>query len=167
MRKILSILLTAVIPILGISGFFWETAALSAKQPIEFNHKKHRDIGLPCRTCHQYFEEHASAGMPRVEVCMLCHTAALTQNPEEEKIREYAKRGEEIKWLRLYRLPDHVYFSHRRHVVLGKLECTTCHGRIGESTKPPIKPAVELKMKDCLACHQRMAQDTDCYACHR
>lgn len=167
MRKILPLLLIVIIIVLGVSGFFSETAALSAKQPIEFNHKKHRDMGLPCKTCHQYFEEHASAGMPGVEVCMMCHTAALTQSLEEEKIREYAKRGEEIEWVRLYRGPDHVYFSHRRHVVLGKLECTTCHGRIAESTKPPLKPVVEVKMNKCVACHQKMGKDTDCYACHR
>ncbi len=98
---------------------------------------------------------------------MMCHAEALTQNPEEEKIREYAKRGEEIKWVRLYRVPDDVYFSHRRHVVLGKLECTTCHGRIGESIKPPLEPEVELNMDMCVACHQKMEKDTDCYACHR
>ncbi len=166
MRKLLPLLIVITF-ILGIGVFLSETSELNTKQPIEFSHKKHRDLEIPCSVCHQYLEEHASAGMPGVEVCMMCHTAALTQIPEEEKIREYAKRGEEIKWVRLYKVPDHVYFSHRRHLVLGKLECTTCHGGIGESIKPPLEPEVELTMEMCIACHQKMGADTDCYACHR
>lgn len=167
MRNLQPPVLIAIILFLGIGSFFSETAELSTKQPIEFNHKKHKEIKIPCGTCHQYFEEHASAGMPDVEICMMCHTAALTNNPEEEKIREYAKQGEEIKWVRLYRVPDHVYFSHRRHVVLGKLKCTTCHGSIGESIIPPLEPEFEVTMDMCIACHQKMEANNDCYACHR
>ncbi len=166
MRKLLPLLIVVIL-ILSVGVFFSGTTELNTKQPIEFSHKKHRDIELPCSVCHQYFEEHASAGIPGGEICMTCHTVALTQNPEEEKIREYAKQGVEIKWVRLYRVPNHVYFSHRRHVVLGKLECTTCHGGIGESIKPPLGPEVELTMDMCIACHQKMGADTDCYACHR
>lgn len=166
MRKWLSLLLVIIIiRFLGVSHpIFAEPSTL---QPIEFSHKKHSDTGLPCDTCHQYFEDHASAGLPGVDVCMMCHTAALTQSQEEEKIREFAELGKEIEWVRLYRLPDHVYFSHRRHVVLGKLECSTCHGGIGESIKPPPKPEFEVAMPTCIACHQKMGADTDCYACHR
>lgn len=166
MRRLLFFLIIIiVIKFLGFSHSI--TAEPSTSQPIEFSHKKHLDKGLPCSTCHQYFEDHASAGMPEVEVCMMCHTAALTQNQEEEKIREFAGLGKEIKWVRLYRVPDHVYFSHRRHVVLGKLECSTCHGGISESIKPPPEPEFELTMDVCIACHQKMGADTDCYACHR
>ena len=55
---------------------------------------------------------------------------------EEEKLAQYAERKAEIRWVRLYRVPDHSFFSHRRHVVLGKLECKTCHGAIEASDVP-------------------------------
>ncbi len=73
---------------------------------------------------------------------------------------------EEIPWKRLYRVPPDVYFSHRRHVVLGEIECQTCHGDIGKSSMPPSRP-LKISMKKCLKCHERRNVNNDCISCHR
>ena len=85
---------------------------------------------------------------------------------ENRKLMEYIKSGKEIEWQRLYRAPEDVYFSHRRHVVFGNIECKTCHGDIGESSKPPSK-ALKITMKNCMDCHEEKEANNDCIACHR
>jgi hypothetical protein len=137
-----------------------------AGQPILFNHKKHTEQGVECASCHRFFKTQTFSGMPTLSTCLECHKDPITENPEEEKIREFQKRGEEIPWKRLYREPDHVFFSHRRHVVLGKIDCQTCHGAIGQSEKPPSRPWVRMTMEWCMNCHGKKKVTNDCLACH-
>ena len=140
----------------------------SVIQPIAFNHKKHAgELSLPCAMCHQSVESQAFAGVPQAETCITCHAAPLSQNPEEEKIRSYASKGEKIPWQRIYRMPGDVFFSHRRHVVLGKVECATCHGAMAEQVTPPPRPLVNQSMQWCINCHEQRRASADCNACHR
>jgi hypothetical protein len=138
----------------------------SIKQPIAFNHKIHADNELMCLDCHIYYEDHASSGRPTLEICSGCHEEPQGEGREEKKIVEHVQSGEEVEWKRLYRVPEDVLFSHRRHVVLGELECAQCHGKIGESTKPPAKP-LKIKMKKCMNCHEDAEVSNDCISCHR
>ena len=142
-------------------GFGFKTA-----QPISFNHKKHLEQGLGCDACHRFFKTQNFSGIPNIGICMECHKEAMTKNPEEEKIRQFAKKGGEIPWKRIYGEPDHVFFSHRRHVVLGKLQCQTCHGNIAESERPPSSPWVNMTMNWCMNCHTKNKVTNDCLACH-
>ena len=137
-----------------------------ADQPISFNHQKHTEQGLECDTCHPFFKDQTFAGMPTVATCMECHKEPITQSPEEEKIRRYAKKNKQPPWKRLYVVPDHVFFSHRRHVLLGKLECPVCHGNIAGSKEPPSKPWVNMTMNWCMNCHKTSSVTNDCLACH-
>lgn len=139
----------------------------AVRQPIQFNHAKHKAKGVECSVCHQNVEEQAFAGLPKVETCMLCHSTPQTESREEEKVRRFAEQGKEIPWQRLYRMPGHVFFSHRRHVTLAKVECQTCHGAIAEATSPPVRPAVKQSMRWCIACHEKQRALADCNACHR
>jgi len=135
-------------------------------QPIAFNHKKHQEQGVDCITCHPYFKDQTFSGLPTISTCLECHKEPLTKDPEEEKIRQFAKKGEEIPWKRLYQQPDHVFYSHRRHVVLGKMECQTCHGNIGQSEKPASRPLTKMTMKWCMNCHAKAKASNDCLVCH-
>jgi menaquinone reductase, multiheme cytochrome c subunit len=137
-----------------------------AEQPVSFNHKKHVEQGLGCDACHRFFKTQTFSGMPDLNICLECHKEPVTKNPEEEKIRQSSQKGKEIAWKRIYEQPDHVFFSHRRHVVLGKLSCQTCHGKIGQSEKPPTKPWVKMTMKWCMDCHAKNKVTNDCLACH-
>lgn len=143
--------------------------AAAAAQPIAFNHKAHVSQGLDCSTCHRYVREQAFATLPTLETCLMCHSTKVSDNPEEAKIREFAAKKEPLKWVRLYRLsPDAAaYFSHRRHVTLGKVECATCHGPMAERTTPPAKALVSFSMDFCIDCHEQKKVATTCVNCHR
>jgi len=136
------------------------------EQPISFSHKKHQEQGVECITCHPYYQDQTFAGIPTVATCLECHKEPITKSSEEEKIRQFEKRGEAIPWKGIYEEPDHVFFSHRRHVVLGKIECSSCHGNIGETERPPSKPWVNMTMRWCMNCHQQGKVTNDCLACH-
>jgi hypothetical protein len=136
------------------------------EQPISFNHKKHLEQGLECDSCHRYFKNQMFAGMPDIATCLECHKEPITKSLEEEKIRKFAQKGEEILWKRLYEEPDYVFFSHQNHVILGKIQCQTCHGNIGESERPPSRTFEEMTMDWCMGCHKKHRVTNDCLACH-
>lgn len=136
----------------------------AVRQPLQFNHSAHKDI--ECVSCHEGVTQGASAGIPKLEVCMTCHETAMTKNPEEEKIRTFAREGKEPPWQRLFQQPAHVFYSHRRHVELAKLECKQCHGAIGESAAPPTAVR-NLSMSACISCHREKGVQSDCIDCHR
>lgn len=147
-------------------------AAPPAVQPIPFNHRIHAENALTCDSCHGDILEQARADMPRVELCASCHSADITQNPAArphiEKIRWYAEHGSELPWLRLYKLQPHVYFSHRRHTKIAELDCSVCHGNIGESQAPPSRPVARtLDMDGCMDCHEQRGIKNECTWCHR
>ena len=139
----------------------------SGPQPIAFNHAKHIATGLECINCHEGARTQEHATVPPLATCMTCHESAVGNNPEEAKIRAFAAVGREIPWRPVTHVPTHVYFSHRRHVTIAKLECTTCHGSMEKLSAPPLAPAKRLDMNACIACHQTKQARTDCNDCHR
>jgi len=137
-------------------------------QPIAFNHLKHtRDLQLECQFCHVYVTVGAHAGLPGAEVCGMCHQAPLGTSPEAARVTALLASGAPLRFNKLFRLPAHVYYSHRRHVGIGKLECPQCHGGIAETERPPSRPLVRITMKRCVDCHRAQGQSLDCVACHR
>lgn len=138
-------------------------------QPIAFNHKVHVSAGLDCAMCHRYVREQAFATLPTLETCLMCHSAKVSDSPEEAKIREFAEKNEPLRWVRLYRLsPDAAaFFSHKRHVTVGGIECAICHGPMAERTTPPTKALVSFSMDFCIDCHDRKKVATTCVNCHR
>lgn len=138
----------------------------------DLNHAKHIEFELECVMCHAGVEEHARAGVPSVEVCMECHEGDTAEDlggtRNARLIVEHLEAGEELWWPRLYGLPDHVVFSHRRHVVFGEIECAECHGDIAKTTTLPEEPVWRtLSMDGCMECHERRGASLDCLACHR
>lgn len=142
-------------------------SAPPAVQPIQYSHKVHIDNGIACPACHETVEKAAAATVPNKDTCLMCHQEPLTKSSEEEKIRQYAARGEDIPWRRVYAVPDHVYFSHRRHVAVARIECAQCHGAMASLTAPPPYALVKQSMSWCLACHRARGATQDCIHCHR
>ncbi len=165
-RKRIFIILGGFILFIFFIVVLIQTLGGGVKQPIAFNHKIHAENDLECLDCHPYFQEHASSGKPSIEICSSCHEEALGESKEEQKIVEYVNSGKEVGWQRLYQVPEDVFFSHRRHTVLGNIECKICHGDIGESSKPPSKP-MRITMKKCMQCHEEKDVNNDCISCHR
>ena len=167
--KKLWLVLVAGILVVAIAGLYMSRSG-AARQPLRFSHKAHVKE-IRCLACHPYYEKQASAGLPRLANCLVCHVGTQSKKPEdlaeEQKLAQRAEKKEEVYWVRLYQLPDHAFFSHRRHVVLGKLECETCHGDIAARDAPPERPAQPIEMGWCVSCHRMKNVSTDCNACHR
>jgi len=139
----------------------------TVRQPVLFSHAKHIQNGMSCTDCHVGAQEQASATIPTIADCLNCHEAPLSESPEEAKIRSIAAAKQELLWSQITRVPPHVYFSHRRHVQLGKLTCDLCHGVMEKATVPPSRPFRPMTMDSCLECHQRHGLRSDCNDCHR
>ena len=148
------------------------------KQPIDFNHVIHVEaVEEGCESCHFFREDGSFSGVPKLVQCVDCHEEVMGEDPNEAKfVEEYVAKGNEVPWLIYSRQPDCVFFSHIAHVKMGKIECHTCHGHIGESTHSRVyeenritgysrdiwgKNIVGLKkniwdrmkMDDCAECH--------------
>lgn len=161
-----------IIVILSILGFIFITQILPLEnqhQPIAYNHKIHIEtVGLQCIDCHISVEHKTSATIPSKEICQNCHSGdPLTESEEEKKLLTYINEGKEIPWIKIYNIPDHVYFSHRRHVIRGEISCTECHGNINEMTNPVSAQFKKISMKNCMNCHKKRKVTNDCLACHR
>jgi hypothetical protein len=139
------------------------------EQPIVYSHKAHiTTAGATCTDCHQHVEKGAAASIPDLAVCQTCHgDEPLSKSPEETRLQPYLKEGKEIPWRKIYKVPDHVYFSHRRHVVDGGIDCASCHGTMAEMTVPVSYQVVPVTMDNCVNCHRQRKVSTDCLTCHR
>ena len=138
------------------------------EQPVAFNHVLHlEDVGLDCTDCHRYAESGIHATVPNIEVCGDCHADQIGDSPEEKKLVEYVREGKPVPWFRVYWVPDHVFFSHRRHTHVAEIECEACHGAMSQRKRPLSVALKSLRMKDCMACHAEMGVSNDCILCHR
>ena len=138
------------------------------EQPIAFNHRLHvEDLGSDCTDCHLYAETGVRATIPNIEVCADCHEEAQTESEEEARLVAYIQSEELVPWRKIYRVPDHVYFSHRRHTTLGNLACETCHGQVEILETPLSRPETDLGMDFCMDCHNESGVSNDCLLCHR
>jgi len=129
-------------------------------QPIEFPHSIHAGInGIDCKYCHNSVEKSKSAGIPSVNVCMNCHKG-IQGNTDDQKAQiakiykaagydpegagKYTGKSEPIIWNKVHVLPDHVYFNHQQHVVVGGLDCKQCHGDMTKESTARVVPIEEL-----------------------
>ncbi len=140
---------------------------VTIEQPIQFSHKKHIEQEIECADCHRNFETATFSGLPTTEMCMDCHEDDSSDDPEMLKLLAFAAEDRNVPWQRVYEVADHVFYSHRRHVVAAELACTDCHGAIAETTVPPARPLVDQTMDWCLQCHEESGASSDCIHCHR
>jgi hypothetical protein len=156
------VLTTALLTVLGSQRF-----QAQADQPVEFNHRLHvEDVGLECTECHPYFEDETFSGLPGADACSFCHDEVQGSDPEEAKLYRLLSDEQPLEWRPLFRQPSHVFYSHRRHVKVAKLECEICHGSIAASEAPPQRVDT-LDMDGCIGCHEQQGVGNDCTSCHR
>lgn len=137
-------------------------------QPIAYSHKLHAgEMGISCIYCHSGAERGKVAGIPSANVCMNCHKyvkkGPTTGTAEIAKIYKaldydpdkgtYGPNTKPIQWVRVHNLPDLAYFNHSQHVVVGKIECQTCHGPVQDSMTVAYQYA-PLTMNWCITCHR-------------
>ena len=127
-------------------------------QPIAFSHKIHAgQYEIDCKYCHTGTIKGRSANIPSPNICMNCHTAiksgTTTGEFEIAKIYAAIQNNKPIEWVRIHNLPDLAYFNHSQHVVVGGIECQTCHGPIEEMDV--VKQYSLLTMGWCIDCHRK------------
>jgi Cytochrome c7 and related cytochrome c/Class III cytochrome C family len=133
-------------------------------QPIAFNHKKHASAGLSCLECHARAAKKDQAGLPATEQCMICHDTILADSPEVKKLADAHRRGGRVKWVRVYQVPDFVFFSHASHLKAGE-QCVTCHGPVHQ--RDVLAKEVSTNMTGCMNCHSARKASTECSLCHQ
>jgi hypothetical protein len=134
-------------------------------QPISFSHKLHAGVnGIQCLFCHSSASKSPVASIPAVGECRACHLFISPNAPEIKKLMGYWDKQEPVSWVRVYSLPDHVYFPHMMHVRAG-LACSFCHGEVAAMER--VTRSVELKMGWCLNCHRQHKASIDCWTCHK
>jgi len=153
-------------------------------QPIAFPHDKHAGVnGIDCKYCHNSVTKSKSAGIPTVNVCMNCHKQINGEGkPYAAEIKKiysaagydptgsgkYTGNTKPIVWNKVHVLPDHVYFNHSQHVVVGGIDCKQCHGDMTKMSEAVKVQSVEelnkiegnqdlhkptLTMGWCIECH--------------
>jgi hypothetical protein len=159
---ILAVLLAAM----SYFYYFYPKRNIGPQQPIYFSHRVHAGVKeIPCRFCHPGVERSPHAGIPPLGKCFYCHAYIIPRHPQIVKEKEHYEKGEPVPWVRIYWVPDFVFFNHIPHIKWAKLDCTDCHGAV--KTLDRLLP-LNFQMGFCIDCHRKRGAQLDCWlACHR
>lgn len=166
--RLIAALVLVVVLVAVAYLFFTSLAQAAPQQPIDFSHQLMVGAGMECLYCHNAATQSPAAGIPSVQKCMGCHTVIATDRPGVQQLASYWEREEPIPWVRVYRVPRFVFFSHQVHVTAGELNCERCHGDVGNMVE--LYRVVDMHMGWCLNCHNQQSnadQLRDCVVCHR
>ena len=94
---------------------------------------------------------------------MACHQTVRAGSPPIAKLRQFHESGMSIPWVRVYRLPEFVFFSHAKHLK-GAVRCADCHGPVEE--RDVVAKEVSTSMTTCMNCHVERRVRVDCGVCH-
>lgn len=133
-------------------------------QPLPFSHKTHIGRGMPCKQCHTNPEPGAQMTFPATSTCMACHTTIDKDRPTIQKLAYFARSGEPIPWVRIYRVTPGVTWTHRKHLETG-MQCVMCHGNVASLDAMAETTAV-TSMASCISCHAAHKAGTTCQTCH-
>ncbi|MHC4088893.1 MAG: cytochrome c3 family protein, partial [Planctomycetota bacterium] len=158
MRSILPLVIVLLIGV-GLVAVVYGLAgrAPTVSQPIAFNHKLHvEEADLQCLDCHTDAETAVHAGLPGKAICLDCHDVdeEIEDDSELVKLVPLAEADGDIPWVRVAVTKPDVFFSHRRHVGAGGIDCQRCHADQPKLTAPPSAVQEVLTMDDCIDCHR-------------
>jgi len=132
------------------------------------NHAKHVALNMDCAACHPGARDTAYAGLPSIKTCANCHRSDREFPKTPPELAKYIDAGKEVPWIRMNRVPGHVYFSHEAHVKYGQIDCGKCHGDMKDPDHPVERPLVQPpSMLACIACHRERQASIDCLTCHK
>jgi cytochrome c553 len=135
---------------------FGRSSGYSPDQPIKFSHAVHAGQNkIDCNYCHYSARSSKTAGIPSANICMNCHLLVRTGTrsgvTEINKVVAAYDNRKAVEWVRIYRLPDFVFFSHAQHVTAGGINCEACHGNVKEMHR--LYQVPDLSMGWCIKCH--------------
>jgi hypothetical protein len=136
---------------------FGRSKGFAPAQPIKFSHAVHAGQNkTDCNYCHYTAKISKTAGIPSGSVCLNCHL--LVRNgtrsgaTEIAKIIDHLDQKKAVEWVRIYKLPDFVFFSHEQHVSAGGINCEACHGDVKKMDR--LYQFTDLSMGWCIDCHK-------------
>lgn len=136
----------------------------AAPQPIPFSHHIHVSTKkLNCFFCHPYATVSDHAGLPPVEKCYLCHRVIASKFWPIAKVVDHYDQSKPIPWVRVYRVPDFVHFSHQAHLAK-RFDCGQCHGNVAEMDRIGLRQKIDMNW--CITCHWRNKGPDVCFTCH-
>ncbi len=169
-KKLIAVILLGLVVVGSVKGWYGlkeigVNTNYEPDQPIKFSHKLHAgDNKIACLYCHTGADKSRHANIPSAGLCMNCHKY-VKEGPlhGEEEIKKiyaamdwdgakYGSNQKPIQWIRVHSLPSLAYFNHAQHVVAGKVECQTCHGKVEEMEI--VKQQSPLTMGWCINCHR-------------
>lgn len=133
-------------------------------QPLPYSHKTHMALGLKCRGCHVNPDEGTQMTYPSAASCMTCHATVAADRPSIQKLAAFEASGAQVPWVRVYRLPDYVYWTHATHIQTD-VTCEQCHGPVAERDVLAQETNI-VSMLGCMTCHNKRQVFTDCGDCH-
>jgi hypothetical protein len=154
---ILSVTGVVITWILAVNAIrFGRAKGYSPDQPVKFSHAVHAGQNkIDCNYCHYAARSSKTSGIPSANICMNCHLLVRTGTrsgvTEINKVIAAYESKRAVNWVRIYRLPDFVFFSHAQHVTAGGIQCEACHGNVKEMHR--LTQATDLSMGWCIKCH--------------
>jgi hypothetical protein len=139
--------------------------APAPSQPVAFSHKKHiAEAKMACNDCHEPSHNGSTLVIPQATRCMQCHATIATDKPDIKRIADAAQNNQVLQWVRVYRVPSFVTFSHKTHTGSGA-QCEDCHGPVAQ--RDAIALEKDVSMGGCISCHTQKAAPTGCDTCHQ
>ncbi len=132
-----------------------------APQPIAFSHKVH--AAASCQDCHTGALKQARASLPDANKCMGCHRGLQSDSPQIAALKRMHETKAALDWVRVYKVPDFVFFSHARHSS-AKVSCAECHGPVQQ--RHVLAKEVSTSMGACMDCHKQRNASLACNVCH-
>ncbi|MDX1984384.1 MAG: cytochrome c3 family protein [Bryobacteraceae bacterium] len=133
-------------------------------QPVAYSHKTHVALGLKCAGCHTMPGEGYLATYPQESFCMGCHTSIKKDSPEIRKLAAFAGSKQPVPWVRIYQVPDIVWFNHLSHAKDAAIGCEKCHGDVPQ--RDVLFKEKSTSMTACMDCHAASKVSNGCDFCH-
>jgi hypothetical protein len=134
-------------------------------QPLPFSHRVHASAAaLACKDCHASATKEDTAGIPQTKQCMACHIAVSKESPPIRELARFYSEQKRVPWVRVYRVPDFVFFSHVNHTSAG-IACADCHGEVAK--RDVLYREIGTDMDTCVKCHVARGTSKDCALCHQ
>ena len=159
LTSVLAPSLAAVLPVAALSALAQQELK-GPEQPIPYSHKQHLALKLACSDCHLNPEPGDAMTLPAAANCMNCHSTIRKDSPAIQKLTAYKP---EIPWVRVYKVPEFVFFSHKTHLGKGA-KCEDCHGQVAQQDR--LFREGDLSMAGCMSCHREHDAPMGCESCH-
>lgn len=133
-------------------------------QPIPFSHKRHSQFFPDCLACHQMAGNGWAMSYPPESKCMACHAKISVESPAISRLAAYYDEHKAVPWVKIYSLPEEVFFSHKTHYTKANVACSICHGPV--AVRDVITKERGTWMEFCIDCHKERKAPANCRSCH-